>query len=172
MQKIQTKRHPNTLCLLKRIFLSFLCIMLCLVSLSCQSKEETVETVNTQDDNYPVTGHLLYGYKHGLTIYGQYMDQAGDNNAMILVFVKEDDNCAVEVSFRSIKVNGTNVEFDVQSEEISSQIVAKQIYISSSNTGVDELCKEDYISLTLEIVDSLSKNTIEVTDPIIFSCNS
>ena len=155
----------------RKALIFLLCLLFCFVSTSCGSKESPQSTDTTNESNYPITGHLLYGYKHGLKVYGQYMDQAGDNNAMLLIFLKKDSDSSADAIISSVTINGSLVETSIQTEQISSTISALAISFTSSVTEVDELSKEDTASLTLSIIDSQSGDTLDVTNSISFPCN-
>lgn len=157
--------------LLKIVMLAILCIIICVMICSCGTSFKNDEIDNVVKDDFPITGHLLYGYKHGIMVYGQYIDQAGENNAMILVFVKKESDNSVDVCCESVSVNGTQVESSITIETISPLLSALQINLTSFTTNIDQLRGEDKITLRLDIVDTQSNTTIEVTEPIIFSCN-
>ena len=148
-----------------------ICFLLCCVLVSCESDQAPQNTDTINESDYPVTGHILYGYKHGIKVYGQYMDQAGDNNAMILVFVEKESDCAVDLLCKSISINDTQVTAQFSTDNISDQLTAIEVYVSSAKTEVDELQEKDTVSLSLEIADSNSGQILEVTAPITFPCN-
>lgn len=154
-----------------KVIVAWVCILLCCILVSCGSDQPPQETKTTNENYYPISGHILYGYKHGIKVYGQYMDQAGENNAMILLFVEKESDCTSSLQCKSISVNDTQVTAQISSENISEQITAIEVYVSSALTEVDELKEQDTVSLSLEIVDSQSGQTLEVTSPITFLCN-
>lgn len=154
-----------------KVIVALVCLLLCYILVSCESDQLPQETNTINENNYPISGHILYGYKHGIKVHGQYMDQAGDNNAMILVFVEKESDCAVDLLCKSISINDTQVTAQFSTENISDQLAAIEIDISSFVTEVDELQEKDIVSLTLEIVDSQSGQTVEATAPIAFPCN-
>ena len=153
------------------ITVAFICFLLCCVLVSCKSDPVTQNTDTPNETDYSITGHLLYGYKYGLKVYGQYMDQAGEDNAMILVFVEKENDCVTDVLCKSVSINDTQVTAQFSIENISNQLAAIEIDISSLVTEVDELQEKDTVSLTLEIVDLKSGQTLEMTSPITFPCN-
>jgi len=154
-----------------KVIMAWVCILLCCILVSCGSDQPPQETKTTSEYYYPISGHILYGYKHGIKVYGQYMDQAGDNNAMILVFVEKESDCSVDVLCKSISINDTQVTAEISTENISDQLTAIEVYVSSSKTEVDELQEKDTVSLALEIANSNSGQTREVVAPITFPCN-
>lgn len=154
-----------------KIIVALICLLLCCMLMSCGSDQAPQNTDTTKEDDYPVTGHLLYGYKHGLMVYGQYMDQAGENNAMILLFVEKESDCIADLLCKSISINETQVTTRISTENISDKLVAIEVDISSSTTEVDELQEQDTVSIVLEIIDSNSGQSLEVTAPISFPCN-
>ena len=154
-----------------KVIITWVCILLCCILVSCRSDQPPQETTTTNENDYPISGHILYGYKHGIKVYGQYMDQAGENNAMILVFVKKESDCAIDVLCKSISINDTQVTSTSSTENVSDQLTAIEVYVSSAKTEVDELQEKDTISLSLEIADSNSGQILEVTAPITFPCN-
>ena len=99
------------------------------------------------------------------------MDQAGENNAMIIVFVEKESDCVADLLCKSVSINDTQVSTQIKIENISLQLTAVEINISSSTVEVDELQEKDIIGLTLEILDSNSGQILEVTAPITFPCN-
>lgn len=153
------------------VIVTWICILLCCILVSCGSDQPPQETKTTNENDYPISGHILYGYKHGIKVYGQYMDQAGENNAMILVFVKKESACVADVVCKSISINDTQVTAQFSTENISDQLTAIEVYVSSAKTEVDELQEKDTVSLSLEIADSNSGQILEVTAPITFPCN-
>ena len=157
--------------LLKIVMISIICVIICVMICSCGTSIKNEEIDKVVKDDFPITGHLLYGYKHNIMVYGQYMDQAGENNAMILVFVKKESNNSVDACCKSVSVNGIQVESSITIETISPLLSALQINLTSFTTNIDQLRGEDEITLRLDIVDTQSNTTIEVTEPIIFSCN-
>lgn len=104
---------------------------------SCQTKNQSKNDI-PQDEEFQVSGHILYGYKHGLKVYGQYMDQAGEDNAMILLFVERESGSSADVNCRNISVNGTQVDSSITVETISPKLSALQINLNSSTINVDE----------------------------------
>ncbi len=154
-----------------KLTVALICLLLCCIFVSCESDQVPQDTETINESDYPITGHLLYGYKHGITVYGQYMDQAGENNAMILVFVKKESDCKVDLKCKSISINDTQVTTQISSENISEQLVAIEVNVSSSTAQVDELQVQDTVSIVLEIADSNSGQILEVTAPISFPCN-
>ena len=154
-----------------KVIVTLVCILLCCILVSCGSNHPSHETEITNENDYPISGHILYGYKHGIMVYGQYMDQAGENNAMILVFVKNESDCAVDVLCKSVSINDTQIAAESSTENVSDQLTAIEVYVSSSKTEVDELQEKDTVSLSLEIADSNSGQILEVTAPITFPCN-
>ncbi len=138
---------------------------------SCGTSFKNDEIDKVVKDDFPITGHLLYGYKHDIMVYGQYMDQAGENNAMVLIFVEKESHNSIDVCCKSVSVNGTQVESSITIKTISPLLSALQINLTSFTTKIDQLSGEDEIMLQLDIVDTQSNTTIEVTEPIIFSCN-
>ena len=104
-------------------------------------------------------------------VYGQYMDQAGEDNAMVLVFVEHAPDSTVRVNCNAISVNGVQVNSNISTEKISSSISALQINLMSEQTNIDQLCEEDEIGLVLEIMDQETNETIEITEQILFPCN-
>ena len=154
-----------------KVIVTWICILLCCILVSCGSDQPPQETTTTNENDYPISGHILYGYKHGIKVYGQYMDQAGENNAMILVFVKKESACVADVVCKSISINDTQVTAQFSTENISDQLTAIEVYVSSTKTEVDELQEKDTVSLSLEIADSNSGQILEVTAPITFPCN-
>ena len=154
-----------------KVIVIWICILLCCILVSCRSDQPPQETTTTNENDYPISGHILYGYKHGIKVYGQYMDQAGENNAMILVFVKKESACVADVVCKSISINDTQVTAQFSTENISDQLTAIEVYVSSAKTEVDELQEKDTVSLSLEIADSNSGQILEVTAPITFPCN-
>ena len=154
-----------------KVIVTWVCILLCCILVSCGSDQPPQETTTTNENDYPISGHILYGYKHGIKVYGQYMDQAGENNAMILVFVKKESDCAIDVLCKSISINDTQVTSTSSTENVSDQLTAIEVYVSSAKIEVDELQEKDTISLSLEIADSNSGQILEVTAPITFPCN-
>ena len=154
-----------------KVIITWVCILLCCILVSCGLDQPPQETTTTNENDYPISGHILYGYKHGIKVYGQYMDQAGENNAMILVFVKKESDCAIDVLCKSISINDTQVTSTSSTENVSDQLTAIEVYVSSAKTEVDELQEKDTISLSLEIADSNSGQILEVTAPITFPCN-
>lgn len=157
--------------LLKMVMLFIICIIICVMLCSCGTSLKNEEIDEVVKDDYPITGHLLYGYKHDIMVYGQYMDQAGENNAMVLVFVEKESDNSVDVCCKSVSVNGTQVESSIKIETISPLLSALQINLTSFTSNIDQLGEDDEISLQLDIVDTQSNTTLEVTEPIIFSCN-
>ena len=154
-----------------KVIVTWVCILLCCILVSCGSDQPPQETTTTNENDYPISGHILYGYKHGIKVYGQYMDQAGENNAMILVFVKKESACDADVVCKSISINDTQVTAQFSTENISDQLTAIEVYVSSAKTEVDELQEKDTVTLSLEIADSNSGQILEVTAPITFPCN-
>ena len=154
-----------------KVIVTWICILLCCILVSCGSDQPPQETKTTNENDYPISGHILYGYKHGIKVYGQYMDQAGENNAMILVFVKKESDCAIDVLCKSISINDTQVTSTSSTENVSDQLTAIEVYVSSAKTEVDELQEKDTVTLSLEIADSNSGQILEVTAPITFPCN-
>lgn len=154
-----------------KVIVTLVCILLCCLLGSCRSDQSPQETNTTNENDYPISGHILYGYKHGIMVYGQYVDQAGENNAMILVFVKKESDCAVDVLCKSVSINDTQVTAQFSTENISDQLTAIEVYVSSSKAEVDELQEKDTVSLELEISYSNSGQTLDVTSPITFPCN-
>ena len=154
-----------------KVIVTWVCILLCCILVSCGSDQPPQETTTTNENDYPISGHILYGYKHGIKVYGQYMDQAGENNAMILVFVKKESDRAIDVLCKSISINETQVTSTSSTENLSDQLTAIEVYVSSAKTEVDELQEKDTVSLSLEIADSNSGQILEVTAPITFPCN-
>lgn len=154
-----------------KVIVTLACILLWCLLGSCRSDQSPQETNTTNENDYPISGHILYGYKHGIMVYGQYMDQAGENNAMILVFVKKESDCAVDVLCKSVSINDTQVTSASSTENVSDQLTAIDVYVSSSKTEVDELQEQDTVSLSLEIADSNSGQILEVIAPITFPCN-
>ena len=65
-----------------KVIVAWACILLCCMLVSCGSGQPHQETKIANENDYPISGHILYGYKHGIKVYGQYMDQAGENNAI------------------------------------------------------------------------------------------
>lgn len=90
---------------------------------------------------------------------------------MILVFVEKESDCSVDVLCKSISINDTQVTAEISTENISDQLTAIEVYVSSSKTEVDELQEKDTVSLALEIANSNSGQTREVVAPITFPCN-
>ena len=154
-----------------KVIITWVCILLCCILVSCGLDQPPQETKTTNENDYPISGHILYGYKHGIKVYGQYMDQAGENNAMILVFVKKESACVADVVCKSISINDTQVTAQFSTENISDQLTAIEVYVSSAKTEVDELQEKDTVTLSLEIADSNSGQILEVTAPITFPCN-
>ena len=154
-----------------KVIITWVCILLCCILVSCGLDQPPQETKTTNENDYPISGHILYGYKHGIKVYGQYMDQAGENNAMILVFVKKESACDADVVCKSISINDTQVTAQFSTENISDQLTAIEVYVSSAKTEVDELQEKDTVTLSLEIADSNSGQILEVTAPITFPCN-
>ena len=154
-----------------KVIVTLACILLWCLWGSCRSDQSPQETNTTNENDYPISGHILYGYKHGIKVYGQYMDQAGENNAMILVFVKKESACVADVVCKSISINDTQVTAQFSTENISDQLTAIEVYVSSAKTEVDELQEKDIVSLSVEIADSNSGQILEVTAPITFPCN-
>ena len=153
------------------ITFALICLLFCCILVSCESDPVTQNTNTPNETDYSITGHLLYGHKHGLKVYGQYMDQAGENNAMIIVFVEKESDCVADLLCKSVSINDTQVSTQIKIENISLQLTAVEINISSSTVEVDELQEKDIIGLTLEILDSNSGQILEVTAPITFPCN-
>jgi len=151
------------------LILAIIIMSFCML-ISCQAKNQSKKEI-TQDEAIQVTGHILYGYKHGLMVYGQYMDQAGEDNAMVLVFVEHAPDSTVRVNCNAISVNGVQVNSNISTEKISSSISALQINLMSEQTNIDQLCEEDEIGLVLEIMDQETNETIEITEQILFPCN-
>lgn len=154
-----------------KVIVTLVCILLCCLLGSCRSDQSPQETNTTNENDYPISGHILYGHKHGIMVYGQYVDQAGENNAMILVFVKKESDCAVDVLCKSVSINDTQVTAQFSTENISDQLTAIEVYVSSSKAEVDELQEKDTVSLELEISYSNSGQKLDVTSPITFPCN-
>jgi len=154
-----------------KVIVAWVCILLCCILVSCGSDQPPQETKTTSENYYPISGHILYGYKHGIKVYGQYMDQAGENNAMILVFVEKESDCAVDLQCKSISINDTQVTSQFSAENISDQLTAIEVYVSSALTEVDELQESDTVSIAFEISDANSGQTLDVTAPITFPCN-
>ena len=76
-----------------------------------------------------------------------------------------------DVVCKSISINDTQVTAQFSTENISDQLTAIEVYVSSAKTEVDELQEKDTVSLSLEIADSNSGQILEVTAPITFPCN-
>jgi len=157
--------------LMKIITIVMVCSIICITVCSCESAFINDEINKAVKDDIPITGHILYGYKNDLMVYGQYMDQAGENNAMVLVFVEKGTDSYIDVCSKSVLVNGVQVESSVTIEKISPLLSTLQIHLTSVTTNIDQLSEDDNIALQLEIIDAQSNTTIEVTEPIIFSCN-
>ena len=164
-----SKAIPSQVC--RKVIVALICICLCCILVSCGSDQALKETNTTTENNHPISGHILYGYKHGIMVYGQYIDQAGENNAMILVLVKRESDCDVDVLCKSVSINGTQITAASSTENVSDQLTAIEVYVNSSQTEVDELHEKDTVSLSLEIADSNSRQILEVTAPITFPCN-
>lgn len=162
----------TTPCLARRIVIvTFVCLFLCCIFVSCGSDQSPQETNTINENDYPISGHILYGYKHGIKVYGQYMDQAGENNAMILVFLEKESDCAVDLQCKFISINDTQVTAQFSTENISDQLTAIEVYVSSALTEVDELQENDTVSIALEIFDTNSGQKLDMTAPITFPCN-
>lgn len=153
------------------MLVALMCLMLCFILASCESDQSLHSADTSGEDNYPISGHILYGYKHGIKVYGQYMDQAGEDNAMLLVFLKKEEGCTADVKCTSVTINDCAVEFTINTEEISSDLSAWEVIFTSATTKIDALNKEDNATIVLEIYDSASGNIIEVTQPLKFPCN-
>lgn len=152
-----------------------LIIVFCILALvflnSCGSENNSAVPVVTSDVEFSPSGHVLYGYKHGVKIYGQYMDQAGDDNAMILLFVEKEEGSSAEVICQSVSINDVQVNPIIKNEMLTSQITAIEIQVSSSNAEVDELQSDSYVAIEFEIIDSTNGNILDKTYPISFRCN-
>ena len=155
-----------------------LCIAVAIILIICiftacgtnaEKSQNDVSVLNSEE--FPVTGHTLYGYKHDLMVYGQYMDQAGNNNAMVLIFVKKELDCSVDVNCKSILINGDQIEASITTETITPLLSVLQINMTSEITDIDQLSKNDEVALRLEIINTETNNIIEVTEPIRFPCN-
>ena len=155
-----------------------ICIAVAIILIICiftacgtnaEKSQNDVSVLNSEE--FPVTGHTLYGYKHGLMVYGQYMDQAGSNNAMVLIFVKKELDCSTDVNCKSISINGEQIESSIISETISPLLSVLQIYMTSEATDIDQLSENDEIALRLEVINTETNSIVETTESIIFSCN-
>ena len=170
MHRIPNNNKTNMRAI-KRGFVLVAAIVLAFFMLTSCGTKSQIKNDMPKEKEFSASGHILYGYKHDLMVYGQYMDRAGENNAMVLVFVESEKNSFAYVKCESISVNGVEVETSITTETISPQLSAIQIDLISSVTNMDQLGREDEIAIKFEIVDKQSSAIIEVTKPIIFSCN-
>ena len=138
---------------------------------SCDSEDNTAEPFATSAVEFSPSGHLLYGYKHGIKIYGQYMDQAGDDNATILIFVEKDVGGSSEVFCKSVTINDVQVSTIIKTETVTPMITAIEIRVSSAEIEVDCLHRESQATVDFEILDSGNGTIIDKTQPIAFPCN-
>lgn len=138
---------------------------------SCGSEDNSAEPVVTSAVDFSPVGHVLYGYKHGVKIYGQYMDQAGDDNAMVLLFVEKEKGSSAEVICNSVSINGVQVTPIINNEMVTSQVTAIEVQISAAEAEVDELESDSFITVEFELIDSSNRKILDITPPISFRCN-
>lgn len=151
--------------------IAIFCIILFVLLTSCKGRENPVESVEKSEVQFPMSGHVLYGYKYGVTICGQYMDQAGDDNAMVLIFVEKEEGNTSEVLCKSVAINDVQVNSIIKTEIVTSKITAIDIQVSSAETEVDELQRESQVTIDFVIIDSVNGTIIDKPHPISFPCN-
>lgn len=164
--------RKERLTIIRITLFTMLCILMCTGLCSCKTEEGWIEgSPETANEDYNATGHILYGYKHGIMVYGQYMDQAGNNNAMILITITTEDNSNLEVSCPYVAINGSEVSTQIITKKLTARLTVMEIYLKSTIVEIDELNREDYVGIAFKINDKDKTRILEETAPITFPCN-
>jgi len=99
------------------------------------------------------------------------MDQAGDDNAMVLLFVEKEKGSSAEVICKSVSINEVQVTPIINNEMVTSQVTAIEVQISTAEVEVDELQSDSFITIEFELIDPSSRKILDITPPISFRCN-
>ena len=153
-----------------RVIIVFYILLFVLLTL-CGCADNVADGIETSNVEFPMSGHVLYGYKHGITIYGQYMDQAGEDNAMILILVEKEEGILSKVICKSVAINDVQVSSIIKTENVTPTVTAIEIQVSSSETDIDDLQSESHATVSFEIIDLVNGTIIDKTHPVSFPCN-